>query len=78
MPSSTGARDRGVKSQGLYLQHTTLPAVSVEVGFLTCPEERTKLLDPTYQDQIAQGILKGILNYLNAVGAFEEPVETGQ
>lgn len=75
---ATGARDRGVKSQGLYLQHTTLPAVSVEVGFLTCPEERAKLLDPTYQDQIAQGLLKGILNYLDAVGAFEEPVETGQ
>ena len=75
---ATGARDRGVKSQGLYLQHTTLPAVSVEVGFLTCPEERAKLLDPTYQDQIAQGLLKGILDYLDAVGAFEEPVETGQ
>ena len=78
---ATGARDRGVKSQGLYLQHTMLPAVSVEVGFLTCPEERTKLLDSTYQDQIAQGLLKGILNYLDAVGAFEEPVgtvETGQ
>ncbi len=75
---ATGARDRGVESQGLYLQHTTLPAVSVEVGFLTCPEERAKLLDPTYQDQIAQGILKGILDYLEAVGAFEEPVETGQ
>jgi len=62
---ATGARDRGIRSQELYLQHTTLPAVSVEVGFLTCPEERAKLLDSTYQDRIAQGILKGILDYLD-------------
>lgn len=63
--AATGARDRGIRSQELYLQHTTLPAVSVEVGFLTCPEERAKLLDSTYQDRIAQGILKGILDYLD-------------
>ena len=62
---ATGARDRGIRSQELYLQHTTLPAVSVEVGFLTCPEERAKLLDSAYQDRIAQGILKGILDYLD-------------
>jgi N-acetylmuramoyl-L-alanine amidase len=66
LAAATGARDRGVRSQELYLQHTTLPAVSVEVGFLTCPEERAKLLDPAYQEKIAQGILNGILDYLDA------------
>jgi len=74
--AATGARDRGVRSQELYLRHTTLPAASVEVGFLTCPEERTKLLDPTYQDQIAQGILKGILDYLDTAGVLNQPGET--
>ncbi|MCK4411056.1 N-acetylmuramoyl-L-alanine amidase [Candidatus Bipolaricaulota bacterium] len=63
--AATGARDRGIRSQELYLQHTTLPAVSVEVGFLTSLEERAKLLDSAYQDRIAQGILEGILDYLN-------------
>ena len=71
--AATGARDRGIRSQELYLQHTTLPAVSVEVGFLTCPEERAKLLDSTYQNRIAQGILKGILDYLYTTEALDQP-----
>ena len=70
--TATGARDRGVRSQSLYLQHTKLPAVSAEVGFLTSTEERAKLLDPAYQDKIAQGLLQGILDYLHAVGELEE------
>jgi N-acetylmuramoyl-L-alanine amidase len=71
--AATGARDRGVRSQELYLRHTTLPAASVEVGFLTCLKEQTKLLDSAYQDQIAQGILKGILDYLDTAGVLDQP-----
>jgi len=72
--AATGARDRGIRSQELYLQHTTLPAVSVEVGFLTSLEERAKLLDSAYQDRIAQGILEGILDYLNtATTLLDQP-----
>ncbi len=70
--AATGARDRGVKKQGLYLEHTKLPAVSAEVGFLTSTDERAKLLDPAYQDKIAQGLLQGILDYLHATGELKE------
>jgi len=70
--AATGARDRGVRPQGLYLQHTKLPAVSAEVGFLTSTEEGAKLLDPSYQDKIAQGLLQGILDYLDATGELKE------
>ncbi len=63
---ATGARDRGIRSQQLYLQHTALPAASIEVGFLTCDKERSKLLDPAYQDQIARAIVDGILTFLEA------------
>ena len=63
---ATGARDRGIRSQQLYLRHTALPAASIEVGFLTCNEERAKLLDPAYQDQIARAIVDGILTFLEA------------
>jgi N-acetylmuramoyl-L-alanine amidase len=65
---ATGTRDRGVRSQEMYLQHTTIPAISMEVGFLTNAEERAKLVDSGYQDQIAQGIIQGILTYLDATG----------
>jgi len=63
---ATGARDRGIRSQQLYLRHTTLPAASIEVGFLTCDKERAKLLDPAYQDQIARAIVDGLLTFLEA------------
>lgn len=61
---ATGAADRGVRRQTLYLRHTTFPAALVEVGYLSCPAERTKLRDPVYQEKIAAGILAGILNFL--------------
>ena len=66
MVEATAARDRGIRSQQLYLRHTSLPAASVEVGFLTCNDERARLLDPAYQDQIAHGIVDGILTFLEA------------
>ena len=72
--AATGARDRGVKKQGLYLDQTKLPAVSAEVGFLSSTDERAKLLDPAYQDKIAQGLLQGILDYLHATGQLKEQV----
>lgn len=62
--TATGAPDRGVRSQRLYMRHTRLPAALVEVGYLTCPAERTRLLEPWYQEEIARGILQGILHFL--------------
>ena len=46
------------------MHRTEMPAAAVEVGYLTNPEEREKLLDPAYQDQIAQGILAGIRQFI--------------
>jgi N-acetylmuramoyl-L-alanine amidase len=62
--ASTGAVDRGVRSQRLYMRHTHLPAALIEVGYLTCPAERARLLDPWYQEEIARGILRGIMDFL--------------
>lgn len=61
---ATGAQDRGVLRQTLYLRHTTLPTALVEVGYLSCPLERERLQDPAYQAKIAEGIVLGILDYL--------------
>jgi len=62
--AATGAPDRGVRTQRLYMRHTGLPAVLVEVGYLTCPAERRLLVEPGYQQKIAQGILQGVLDFL--------------
>jgi N-acetylmuramoyl-L-alanine amidase len=41
-----------------------MPAALVEVGFLTNPSEEAKLLTTAYQTKAADGITKGILEYL--------------
>jgi len=63
--AATGARDRGSRSQESYLQRTEMPAVSVEVGYLTNPDERAKLLDPEYQQTVAAAILAGIRQFID-------------
>jgi len=62
---STGASDRGVHSQELYLHHTKMPAISIEVGYMTNPEERELLLDPDYHQKIAEGILAGLRQFID-------------
>lgn len=57
-------RDRGVKSQQLYLRHADMPSALVELGFLTNPAEEAALLQLSYQVRAADAILQGILNYL--------------
>lgn len=64
---ATGARDRGVRAQELYLHATKRPAALVEIGFLTNAQERTRLNDPIYQETVAQGIFNGILAYLSHI-----------
>lgn len=45
------------------LRRNTVPAVLIEVGFITNPEERAKLQSPEYQQSLAQAIAAGIVNY---------------
>lgn len=62
----TGAMDRGVRSENYaVLRETEMPAVLVETGFMTCPDELALLVDPDYQKQLAKGIAQGILEYIN-------------
>lgn len=45
------------------LNHAEVPAVIVECGFLSNPDEAAKLSDGTYQQQMAFAICCGILSY---------------
>jgi len=65
--TSTGMRDRGVKRARFYvLVHTAMPAVLVEVGFVTGREDAPRLSDPATRTQMAQAITQGILDYFQA------------
>lgn len=58
---------RTIKSSDSYylLKHSSVPAVIVECGFLSNPEETAKLTDPNYQKQLAYVISLGICSYDN-------------
>jgi N-acetylmuramoyl-L-alanine amidase len=45
------------------ISKTTMPAVLIEVGFLTHPKEVKQLARPEYQDQIAEKISNAILTF---------------
>ena len=51
--------------EGVYLlEQCQVPAVLVECGFLSNPEEAAALADPDYQKQMAQAIYNGLVRYL--------------
>jgi N-acetylmuramoyl-L-alanine amidase len=64
--AATGAPDRGIVQRADLsgFNWATVPAVLVETGFLSNPTEDRLLADPAYQDQIADGIARGVLAYL--------------
>lgn len=60
----TSAVSRGVKKGNFYvIRETSMPAVIVEGGFISNPQERVSLKDHEYIDQIARGIADGIDQY---------------
>ena len=66
---SPGSPDRGVK-QGRYyvIKNTRMPAVLVEIGFLTGRLDARRLEKITHRKRLAYAITKGILEYLDKVG----------
>lgn len=59
----TNRREAKSNTNYYVLKATDMPAVIVECGFLTNPEEEEKLNSEAYQRQIALGIYLGILKY---------------
>jgi N-acetylmuramoyl-L-alanine amidase len=42
------------------LRMTRMPTVRIELGYLTNPEDRRKLLDPAFRDVVAEGVLVAV------------------
>lgn len=58
-------RDRNVRQARFYvLRNTNMPAVLVEVGFLTGSVDNRNLSNPTYRRQMGEAIAHGIMEYL--------------
>jgi len=66
---SPGSPDRGVKQGRFYvIKNTKMPAVLVEIGFLTGRLDSKRLEKTAHRKRIAYAIAKGILEYLSKVG----------
>lgn len=65
--AATGATEkinRGIKQNTFrVLKGATMPAVLVEVGFISNPREEDLLGTPTYQDSLAEALYRGVLRY---------------
>ena len=71
---STSATDRGVQQAPFYvLMGIEVPAVLVEVGFISHPEEGRRLGDPKYQEMIASGIAKGVRRFASQFQTHDGP-----
>ncbi|MBS4534160.1 N-acetylmuramoyl-L-alanine amidase [Clostridium sp. D2Q-14] len=63
--NATGFNDRGVKAKDFFVvRYVDMPAVLLEIGYLTNPQEEQKMLDDGFQYSIATSIVDGIKEYL--------------
>jgi N-acetylmuramoyl-L-alanine amidase len=73
---ATDSNDRGVRTARFYvLRYTDMPSVLLELGFVTGDEDAPRLRDPDYQETLARGITRGILEYIERYcpGPYCEP-----
>jgi N-acetylmuramoyl-L-alanine amidase len=64
MTRSLRIPNRGVKQAGFYvLGGAAMPAILLEIGFVTNPQEEKRLKDSKYRDEIARAIYAGLAEY---------------
>ena len=62
---ATGWPDGGVRVANLHMtRETKMPAILVECGFISNPEQEKQLRQPEFQKKMAQAIADGVLAYL--------------
>ena len=63
----TGVRNRGVRQAPFrVLMGATMPAILVECGFISNPNEEQKFRDDAYRDRVARAIGNAVVDFLDA------------
>ena len=66
---SPGSPDRGVRRGSYFvIKQTNMPAVLVEIGFVTGKLDGSRLSKDMHRERVAYAIAKGILEYLERIG----------
>jgi N-acetylmuramoyl-L-alanine amidase len=62
--SAAGTQDDGSRHENFYVvRHTTMPAVLIETAFVTNPSDVELLRQPSFLQNVAQGIANGVKAY---------------
>lgn len=62
----SGAVDRNVRTANFHvIRETHMPAVLLELGYMDHPAERARVVQASYQQRLAQGVVDGIDAYYN-------------
>jgi N-acetylmuramoyl-L-alanine amidase len=71
--SNLGMNDRGARQARFYvLRRTSMPAVLVEIGFVTGSEDAPRLADGNFRSQMARAIAQGIVLYIQQQALVRE------
>ncbi|SEU04990.1 N-acetylmuramoyl-L-alanine amidase [Salinibacillus kushneri] len=61
---ATGFSNRGIKKENLFVvKDTKMPAALIEVGYLTNPQDESKMWTDDFHDRVAASIVEGIKEY---------------
>jgi N-acetylmuramoyl-L-alanine amidase len=72
MSALSGSRRQLDMTRDLYLmRHLKIPAALIEVGFISNPAERARMLQPGYQKQIADAITRGVTCFVRGRSALK-------
>ena len=64
MIKNIDTKDRGLlKSKFYVINHTTAPAILIETGFISNPNERAQLITESRKEATAKAIVEGIDEY---------------
>ena len=67
------SRNRGIKEEEWFVvKYAKMPAVLVEVGFISNENEMKMLADGEYCDKIAEGVFTGVKDFMVGFAAVEE------
>ncbi|MEN6325770.1 MAG: N-acetylmuramoyl-L-alanine amidase [Syntrophomonas sp.] len=70
---ASGWPDGGVRVKNLHMtRETKMPAVLVELGFISNPGEEKQLNDPVFRGRLAAAICEGILIYAGAIQPWQQ------